>query len=82
MEINEDFESQIKEAMDVTDCPKDFECYRNGFEKMCKVKLFGAKSLFTCHDENPQNCRMSLSYGNIFFCKCPLRILVAKKLNK
>lgn len=82
MKIDMDIESQVKEIMAAIECPKDFECYKSGFEKIGKVKNLEAENLCVCLEENAQSCKFSFSYGNVYFCKCPLRLYIAKKLKK
>jgi len=63
-------------------CPKDFRCYRSGFDVLCKAKKYGVDSLLECLDDEPQDCVFSFHFGGSYFCRCPLRIYIANKLEK
>ena len=82
MKINKDIEIQLKQIMAVMKCSKDFECYKTGFETICKIKKYAADNLCACLEKSPQDCLKSLSYGDVYFCKCQLRLFAAQKLNK
>ncbi len=63
-------------------CPKDFRCYRSGFDILCQAKKYGVESLLECLDEKPDKCLFSFHFGGTYFCKCPLRIYIAEHLSK
>ncbi len=75
-------EKQIQKIMSEMECRKDFECYKSGFENMSKVNDIGLEGFVECLKENAQECELSVSFGYSWFCRCPLRIYVAKTLNK
>ena len=61
-------------------CPKDFKCYKSGFENLCKAKDGGLKGYLDCLEETPQKCKFALAFGHGYFCRCPLRIYISKGL--
>ena len=63
-------------------CPKDFKCAEKDFEDICKAKDFGVDDYLECKEEKPRECWFSFPFGYGHFCKCPLRVYVAKKLKK
>ncbi len=63
-------------------CPKEFVCCESGFEDLCRARDVGLESYIKCLKENPEKCVFSLSFGYSYFCTCPLRIYIAKKLKK
>jgi len=77
---------KIEEIIDGLQCPKDFKCYKNGFEGICQVKDVGLDSIVECIEttENQcgNNCTFHISYGHSYYCSCPLRVFIAKRLNK
>ena len=81
MEINQEHKKQIEEIMQRMECPKDFECYRSGFENICKVKTVVPGKLIECLDESRKGCVFGLSFGSSIFCQCPLRNYAAKNLH-
>ena len=74
---------EIEKIIGGMQCPKDFKCYKSGFEVFCKAKSVGVgdESLLVCFEKYPQKCKLvSLERG--YLCECPLRIYIAKELNK
>ena len=72
--IIEEFSGQMK-------CPKDFKCAESGFENLCKARDFGLDGYLECLEDNPSRCLFALRFGNIHYCKCSLRVYLAKELN-
>ena len=75
-------EMQIEEIMGVMTCPKDFECYKSGFEKLCKATDIGIEGFIKCLEVEPEKCWFSVISGQSYLCQCPLRIYVAKNLKR
>lgn len=82
MELDKKQIEQIEEIMGRTRCQKDFECYKSGFSKVGKARDIGIKNFVECLVDNPASCNHSMAFGNGYFCKCPLRIYIAKNLEK
>ncbi len=76
-----DYKKEIEKIISQFKCPKDFKCYKSGFDVLCKAKEIGLKSFLYCLEENPADCPFSRTFGRSYFCQCPLRIYIAKKLN-
>jgi hypothetical protein len=74
---------QIEAIIGGMECPKDFLCYKSGFENLCKASNVDYESLLDCLEENAQNCVFALSFGfSSYFCRCPLRVYLAKNLKR
>ena len=80
--MKEEVRKKIEVIMGDMQCPKNFKCAESGFEDLCKAKDVGLDSYLKCLESNPSNCNFALSYGYKHFCQCPLRVFLAKKLNK
>jgi hypothetical protein len=80
--MKEEVRKKIEVIMGDMQCPKNFKCAESGFEDLCKAKDVGLDSYLKCLESNPSNCNFALSYGYKHFCQCPLRVYLAKKLNK
>jgi hypothetical protein len=81
--MNEEEKKKIEEIIDGLKCPKDFRCAQSGFDRLCKARDIGLKSLLLCFDEKPATCKFALSFGSRhFFCECPLRVYLATKLKR
>ena len=63
-------------------CAKDFQCYKSGFEKLCRAKIVGNGKMVECSPENEGSCEFRFSFMKKSFCKCPLRYHIAKNLKK
>ena len=74
--------NRIEEIMGVMTCPKDFECCKSGFEKLCKATDIGMEGFVKCLEVESEKCWFSVISGQSYFCQCPLRIYVAKNLSR
>jgi hypothetical protein len=72
----------IKAILGELGCSKDFKCAAHGFEKLCKARDFGLDGYLECLDEDRFNCPFALSFGDKYLCQCPMRVYLAKKLQK
>ena len=80
--MDEDLRKQIEEIVEGMDCVKDFKCCEDNFANLCRAKDIGINSFLECLEEKPQECEFAMPFGNAFFCKCPVRIVIARKLSK
>jgi len=88
IQIEEEHKRKIEEIKSQMKCRKDFECCNNGFQQFCKVNLVAGGRLVECAPSNYEDseakqpdCQFALPFGySTFFCTCPLRTYVAKKL--
>jgi hypothetical protein len=71
---------EIEDIIDGLQCPKDFRCYTSGFTNLCKSADLGMESFLKCLENDPQQCKFAMYFGTDFFCTCPLRIYIVKKL--
>lgn len=76
------YQKEIEKIIGQFNCPKDLICYKSGFEVLCKAQDIGVESFLICLEEDPRKCRFSLPLERRDICECPLRIYIAKKLNK
>ena len=77
-----DFEKELKEIMGDLECHKDFSCYKQGFKNLCKGKDVGLSSHLVCCEKDPTVCLFAWDLGSVFYCSCPVRVRIAKKLGK
>ena len=82
MEITQAQKTQIEEIISKNECPKDYECYKSGFDNVCRAKIFIDGNLVECFDKGRTSCKFSHHFGLGYFCKCPLRKYIAQNLNK
>ncbi len=75
-------EREVSQILNGLKCSKDFICYTSGLEKLCKAMDIGLEKSLVCLESNPQDCKFSVRYGGSHFCRCPLRVYIAKKVVK
>jgi len=82
--VEADQVEQIEALMSRMKCPKDFECYKSGFNNLCKAKDTGIGSFAECLEENNRGCRFLLPFGttNTNLCMCSVRIQLARNMAK
>ncbi len=73
---------QIDKLIGQMECSKDFRCKKWGFEKLCNAVDIGLDNFLECIEEDASYCDFSFFFGNGRYCKCPVRIYLAKHLNK
>ena len=73
---------KIEEIIGGMQCPKNFKCAEGGFERLCAAEDTGLEGYLICLDEKPWACSFSLAFGQRHFCRCPLRVYLAKELKK
>jgi len=74
--------AEIEQIIGSMKCAKNFECFKSGFQTLCKVKNIGNGKIIECSPENHHSCEFRFSFTRKTFCKCPLRYYIAKNLNK
>jgi len=82
MNMEQEIRKEVERIIDGMKCPKDFECCKSGLENLCRAKDIGLESFLECLEKNPQECEFSFSFGHSYFCHCPLRVYIAKKLKR
>ena len=73
---------QIEEIIRQIKCDKDFQCCKSGFEDICEAKDIGLPDSVKCLSKHPGDCEYAFAFGDSYFCKCPLRVYIAKNLKK
>jgi hypothetical protein len=74
---------QIEELMGNIKCPKDYECYKSQLKNLCKAQDIGMESFLLCLDKKSNECIFSMPVTDLKkFCRCPLRVYIAKVLKK
>jgi len=75
-------QKQIEEIINGFECPKGLVCYKSRFKNLCKARDVGLKSFVACLAEDPLECKFSIQFTGVFFCQCPLRVYIAKRLKR
>jgi hypothetical protein len=69
--MEQEHEKKLKEIIGDIKCPKDFKCCKQGFKNPIK-----------CLEKRAYDCSFTTLYNGVFYCTCPLRVYIAKKLKK
>ena len=80
--MEQDLEKELRKAIGDLECPKAFKCCTEGLENISKVRDIGLGSYLECLEENAFACPFSVYFGDSYYCECPLRVYIAKKLKK
>ncbi len=80
--MEEDYRKEIDRIIGEIKCPKDFLCYKSGFDNLCKARDAGLELFLDCLEEKPEECTFSMLMGSSHMCQCPLRVYICKKLGK
>lgn len=80
--MEQDHIKRIEEIIRGMKCEKDFRCCKPGFGNLCKARDKGLEGYLDCIDKDSDRCEFRLPFGNGFFCRCPLRVYIGKKLTK
>jgi hypothetical protein len=80
--LQQDIHKVIGKIIDDLECPNNFICYRSEFKRLCRVKDIGMESFLICLENNVLECGFSVKFGDVSFCKCPLRFYIAKNVGK
>lgn len=73
---------QIDEIRKRMKCSKDFQCAASGFNKLCRAKDIGLSRHLLCLEYAPSLCDFSLLLDKEYYCACPLRVFLAKKMKQ
>jgi hypothetical protein len=79
---DEKVRDKVEELIGGLSCPKNFRCCESESQQLCKAKDIGMESFLECLEKNPLSCSFSLSYADSYYCRCPLRVYLAKELDK
>jgi hypothetical protein len=80
--MDQEYEKELEEIVNGMKCPRDFKCYKSGFDALCKARYFGLDSFLLCEEEDSTACKFTFRLGRTFYCQCPLRKYIAKRLKK
>jgi hypothetical protein len=81
MEITQEHKGPIEQIISEMECPKNFVCYKSGFENLSKIKLIAGGERIVCLEEEQLRCKFALFYGSLMLCQCPLRNYIARNFN-
>jgi hypothetical protein len=80
--MKQEHSKEIERLLVDVSCPKLVQCYHTGLQILCKARDVGLQSLVECLEEYPDKCPFSLSLSGLHFCKCPIRVYIARNIEK
>ncbi len=78
--MDKEHEKYIEEHMN--ECPEGCKCHDQGIENLCKAEDVGLHTFVECLEEDPYGCQFSMYLAGAHYCKCSVRVYIAKKLKK
>jgi len=75
-------EKELRRIIDEIQCPRELCCLETGFDRTCKTKDVGLKAYLECLEQDASVCSFSVPFGSSYFCSCPLRVYICKKLGE
>jgi hypothetical protein len=63
-------------------CPEGFLCVEKGCGIVCSVKDIGLTKYVVCEDGNSPLCKFKLAFGSTNFCRCAMRVHIARELGR
>jgi len=61
------------------ECSEDFACLQSGQSPQCNVKGLKLETAVEV-DGNDHSCTFLVSYGDTYYCNCPLNVYLIKNL--
>jgi hypothetical protein len=80
--MKEEDRKKIEQLMGEIECPKDFKCVKENFDRLCQAGKFGIDEHLECLEKNPAHCPFAVSFINRHFCICQMRMYIVQKLKK
>ena len=75
--IEHDYQKKMEKIMGSMECPEDFACLQLGKCPHCKANGFKLENSVEV-DGNGRPCKLLSSYGDTYFCNCPLNVYLTK----
>jgi len=79
--MDEEYRNQIKKIIADTQCPHECKCAGLCFDHLIIANDQTVKIVLKCTEKEPSGCPHAATLGDEFYCKCPLRTDIAKKLS-
>lgn len=78
--IEEEDGKKIQEIIGGMECSKLFRCAQSGFATLCRAGTSGPEEHLRYLEDDPSQCNFSFTYGRSYYCDCPLRSYLHKRL--
>ncbi len=73
----EEIRERIDKIREQMQCPRSFRCIDQG---LCKAKDILMDNYLECLEPKPVACKFAHSFGEVYLCRCPLRVYLMKTL--
>jgi hypothetical protein len=77
--MEQDHEQRIERISDQKPRLEGLGGNEQPFHYLCKARDLGFDSYLECLEERPFDCSFSFRYGYSYYCRCHLRVQVAKR---
>jgi hypothetical protein len=68
---------KVRKAINGLVLPKNFKWFKPGIGFTCKARDIGLGSFAQCLEKSSFMCPFSVSFDNLYFCKCVPRVFMA-----
>lgn len=79
--MDEDQKQRIEAIIRGFECPKDFSCWKSGFQKLCRARHVASSAKPECLEKEPGQCAFALAHKEVHLCDCPLRLYLIANLD-
>ena len=80
--MNQTHGKALREISKNIHCSKKLICLTSELKNLCKAEDIGLEKRIKCLDDTPQKCDFTIPFGSGFYCKCPVRVYVAKNFKR
>ena len=78
--MQQDAAKQVQPLIEELMRLRGYRSHTANADALCKAEDIGLETFLICMETNPCECDFSVSFGDVFFCKCRLRLSIAKGL--
>lgn len=79
MELTADQRLELVALKRKTSCSKRFRCLALPPSQLCSARDLGMDGFLECLQPNSQHCSHSFPFGEGRFCRCAIRVFLAKQ---
>jgi len=80
--MEEGYRARITQLIGEIDCPKSFRCVESEFSELCRAMDVGRETYLLCFETEPAACPFSIYFAKACYCRCPLRVYIAKNMKR
>jgi hypothetical protein len=79
--MDDNVKKELDKIKKNVNCLKAFKCLQGDLKYICKAEDVGLEAHLKCLESN-SSCPFAVQVAEEFYCTCPIRIYISKKLKK